>query len=202
MLPVVDDDPMTLKHDQILIVDIEATCWEPNATPPGEVNEIIEVGVCLLDTHTFTPSDKLSLLVKPERSTISAFCTQLTTITPELVAAEGMTFAEACQMLETRYESRGRLWASWGNYDRKLFQQQTTSMNVRYPFSDSHVNIRKLYTKNEKQRHLPGMIQALQMLEIPPEGTHHRGHDDAWNIAKIMGLLLQKHGVSILSKYW
>ena len=36
------------KLDRIVVVDVEATCWE-GAPPADEVSEIIEVGVCLLD---------------------------------------------------------------------------------------------------------------------------------------------------------
>ena len=34
-----------------------------------------------------------------------------------------------------------------------------------------------------------GMHQALNYLKIPLVGTHHRGKDDAYNIAKIMHCL-------------
>jgi inhibitor of KinA sporulation pathway (predicted exonuclease) len=193
---------MTIKHDQILVVDIEATCWENNAVPPGETNEIIEIGACLLDTHTFEPSQRISIFVKPEHSTISPFCTQLTTITPAMIAEHGIDFASACAKLETLYESRGRLWSSWGNYDRRIFEIQCKASGVRYPFSDYHVNVRKLFARYEQAKHLPGMAKALELLQLPLEGTHHRGDDDAWNIAKIFGVLLQKHGVTILKKFW
>jgi inhibitor of KinA sporulation pathway (predicted exonuclease) len=36
------------------------------------------------------------------------------------------------------------------------------------------------------------MAQALEMLGLPLEGTHHRGDDDAWNIAGILANLLAK----------
>ena len=35
------------------------------------------------------------------------------------------------------------------------------------------------------------MAESLKALSLPLEGTHHRGHDDAWNIARILGLLLK-----------
>lgn len=193
---------MTIKHDQILVVDIEATCWENHANPPDVPNEIIEVGVCLLDTHTFEPLERCSILVLPEHSTISPFCTALTTITPELVAAEGIPFAEACHLLETQYESRNRLWSSWGNYDKRLFHEQCKVMDVRYPFSDHHVNIKKIFTKYEKEKYLMGMALALEKLGLPLEGTAHRGVDDAWNTARLFGSVLAKHSVSVLKKYW
>jgi inhibitor of KinA sporulation pathway (predicted exonuclease) len=193
---------MTIKHDRILVVDIEATCWENNATPPGEINEIIEIGVCLLDTHTFEPSDVRSIFVIPEHSTISPFCTQLTTITQAMIDAEGISFSEACRLLETEYESRNRLWSSWGNYDKRIFHEQCKTMEVGYPFSDHHVNIKKIFTKLEKEKSLLGMPQALEKLGLTLEGTHHRGADDAWNIARIFGALLAKHGIVPLKKYW
>lgn len=34
------------------------------------------------------------------------------------------------------------------------------------------------------------MSEALQILNIPLEGTHHRGVDDAKNIAKILRTLI------------
>ena len=37
-----------------------------------------------------------------------------------------------------------------------------------------------------------GMAQALEMLGFPLLGTHHRGDDDAWNIAAILAELLKK----------
>ena len=77
--------------NKIIIIDLEATCWE-GIPPQGEVSEIIEIGICLLDTLTGEISDNRGILVKPTHSKISPFCTQLTTITPELVAREGVSY--------------------------------------------------------------------------------------------------------------
>ena len=88
--------------NKIIIIDLEATCWE-GIPPKGEVNEIIEIGICQLDTLTGEISDNRGILVKPTHSKISPFCTQLTTLTPELVAREGVSFEEA---LLTRSEER------------------------------------------------------------------------------------------------
>ncbi len=38
---------------------------------------------------------------------------------------------------------------------------------------------------------------ALEILKLPLEGTHHRGGDDAWNIAAILSrLVLQRRNVN------
>lgn len=35
--------------DNIIIIDLEATCWE-GKPPQGQESEIIEIGICVLDT--------------------------------------------------------------------------------------------------------------------------------------------------------
>jgi len=174
--------------DQVLVIDIEATCWE-GAIPEGQESEIIEVGICTLEVASGRRLEKRSILVKPTRSQVSPFCTQLTTLTQEQVA-QGISFAEACALLQTDYRAKDRVWASYGDYDRHLFEHQCQSQQIAYPFSLRHLNIKTLVAL---QRALPrevGMAVALRLLELPLEGTHHRGDDDAWNIAQILSVLL------------
>jgi inhibitor of KinA sporulation pathway (predicted exonuclease) len=193
-----------LIHDQIVVVDLEATCWDKSSggVPDGQRSEIIEIGVALVDAVTFEPSQPMSFLVKPTMSKVGTFCTELTTITQKLVDTVGLAFADAGERLESRYNTPHRLWGSWGNYDIRLFKEQCELMGVRYPFSDYHFNIKKFFTERDNKKKSMGMAAALVKLEIPLEGTHHRGGDDAWNIAKILQILLQRHGTGFLKKYW
>lgn len=186
-----------LLTDKLIVVDIEATCWK-GTPPPGEVNEIIEVGVCLLDLATLERSEKQSYLVQPTRSTISPFCTQLTSITPEMVA-DGLSFAAVCDLLRTVYQSPLRLWGSWGDYDRKMFETQCPSFGVSYPFSTQHVNLKVLFTEQLRLKKSVGMARAIKMTGFPLEGTHHRGGDDAWNIAQLTAYVLGKHPEALAS---
>ena len=66
---------------KIIVIDLEATCWE-GKPPPGEISEIIEIGICVLDQATGAIDKNRGILIKPVHSAISPFCTQLTTITP------------------------------------------------------------------------------------------------------------------------
>lgn len=50
--------------DKILVVDVEAKCWD-GSTPDGMENDIIEIGVCLLDVHTGELSANRGILVTP-----------------------------------------------------------------------------------------------------------------------------------------
>ncbi len=175
--------------DKIIIADIEATCWNGNA-PEGMVSDVIEIGICLLDVKTGEISDQRGILIQPERSTISEFCTELTTITPELIEAEGISYKEACKIVRNEYQAQSRAWASYGAYDLKHIQRQCTELGIGYPFGPSHINVKTLFALKRKMGHETGMAGALETLKISLEGTHHRGVDDANNIAKIMRWIL------------
>jgi inhibitor of KinA sporulation pathway (predicted exonuclease) len=178
------------------VVDVEATCWQ-GEPPPGEVHEIIEIGICVLDTENWQRLGKHSIIVRPARSRVSAFCTSLTSLTEEEVS-QGVTFAEACEQLKADFDSGSRPWASWGDYDRHQFERQCARDGVAYPFSDSHANVRVRFTKALGLARRPGMDAALKMAGLPLEGVHHRGGDDAWNIAAL-AIELARRGQPVTS---
>lgn len=180
---------MAKKLDKIVIIDIEATCWE-GKIPEGMIHDIIEIGICLLDVNTGEISDNRGIIIKPERSVVSSFCTELTTITQEMVDSEGISFKEACSILKKEYLTQSRAWASFGAYDQRQFQKQCLSMDIAYPLGPSHINVKTLFALKRKLVHEQGMAGALALLDIPLEGTHHRGVDDAKNIAKILYWIL------------
>ncbi|MEP0855392.1 3'-5' exonuclease [Trichocoleus sp. DQ-U1] len=182
---------MAKKLDQILVVDIESTCWQGNP-PAGQENEIIEIGICPIDIATGERLEKESILVKPERSQVSQFCTNLTTLTQAQVNL-GISFESACSILKKKYLSKDRVWASYGDYDRRQFEKQCQSRHISYPFGTRHINIKTLFGIIHAMPNEIGMDMALELLNLPLEGTHHRGGDDAWNIAGILSkLILQK----------
>ncbi len=189
-------------RDQVLVVDIEATCWRKNQVPPGEQNEIIEIGWCVVKLEPLSLDERHTLLIKPQRSRISPFCTRLTSISPEM-AAQGMLFNEACTVLRRDHRTQNMLWVSWGNYDLKLFQWQCQQFHVIYPFGDQHINLRKRYARlnpaaNGKVRQV-GLLRALAAQGLTFEGRKHRGVDDAWNTARLLQALIAKHGREILT---
>lgn len=177
----------------ILVVDVESTCWAPPGTPPaGELNEIIEIGVAVVDVGGLRIHQYDDLLVKPVRSQVSAFCTELTTLTQAQVAG-GIAFAEACRILKKRYAAQECTWASWGDYDCSLFERQCKVQAVAYPFGKSHLNVKNLYSLVHNLPQELGMAQALAHAGLKLEGTHHRAHHDAKNVARLLIGLLQKY---------
>ncbi len=188
---------MAKKLDQIIVVDIESTCWK-DAPPAGEESEIIEIGICPIDISSGQRLEKESILVKPEHSKVSEFCTKLTTLTQAQVN-QGITFQQACSILKKKYLSKERVWASYGDYDRRQFERQCQSFKISYPFGTKHLNVKSLFAIIHALPQEVGMEQALELLNLPLEGTHHRGGDDAWNIAAILSeLLLQARARELL----
>lgn len=171
--------------DRILVIDLEATCWE-GRQPKDQVSEIIEIGICVLDTQDGSISKNKGILIKPEKSSVSPFCTQLTTITQDMLDTEGISFSEACKLLRTEYDAYNYTWASYGAYDINIMKNQCMARNMDYPLSQDHINVKILFSKVKNLNGKVGMAGALGILGIPLEGTHHRGVDDARNIAKIL----------------
>ena len=181
---------MAQRLDQVVVVDVESTCWE-GEPPPGQEAEIIEIGVCTLDVASARRLERESILVRPSTSTVSPFCTALTTLTQGQVDT-AIPFADACALLRERYLTPKRAWASYGDYDRRQFERQCASRGVAYPFGSGHLNVKTLFALVHALPREIGMAEALKTLDAPLEGTHHRGGDDAWNIALILSSLLRR----------
>lgn len=172
-------------RDMVLVIDLEATCWEGNA-PEGMVSEIIEIGISAVDYVTKEIRLRDTIIVKPERSTISPFCTKLTTITQEFVDEHGIPFAEACKILEDKFKSKERVWMSWGEYDKNQIQKDCDLNKVGNPFGRIHINAKPLFSFAYGIDKDLGVGGALEQLGLEFEGTAHRGEDDAHNIARII----------------
>ena len=174
--------------DRILVIDVESTCWDV-PPPRGQISEIIEVGLCVVDVEKLVRIEKRCILVRPVRSQISEFCTQLTTLKDDDFLTAG-TLADAVGILKREYRSLDRLWASWGDYDRNQLQRCCQDQAVAYPFGGRHLNAKTLLGVAHGLPKEPGLDAACAHLGLPLEGTHHRGVDDAWNIAGILCRLL------------
>lgn len=172
-------------RDVALVIDFEATCWM-GPPPSGMHNEIIEIGIAGVDYKTKEIVFKESILIKPKCSEISSFCTKLTTIDQKLIDEEGVEFEEACNILRTKFKSRDRIWLSWGEYDKNQIQKDCELRGVENPFGRVHFNLKPLFSFAFGITKDLSVSGALEQLNIPFEGTAHRGVDDAFNTAKIL----------------
>lgn len=167
-----------------LVVDLEATCDEDHAIP-REQTEIIEIGAVLVDGRTLQPLRELSVLVRPRLHPITPFCTQLTSITREMVANAPL-FPEAIAACARWLGSDKPLLCSWGGYDRDQLRRDASRSGVRLPFGDRHLNLKARFADAMELDREVGVGAALSKVGLRFEGRAHRGIDDARNIARLL----------------
>ena len=175
--------------NEIIIVDLEATCDDRTKKPslvPKEQMETIEIGAVLVDTRTLAKVDELGLFVRPVRHPVlTDFCKELTTITQADVDG-ALLFPEAAAQVERFLAGRRVLFGSWGDYDRNQLAQDAAYHRVQLPFAKHHVNLKKRFSEQLGEPKRFGMDGALARVGLTLEGTHHRGIDDARNIARLL----------------
>jgi len=170
-----------------VVIDLEATCDRRGF--PRDSMEIIEIGAVLVDGASLAPVSEFQTFVRSVvRPRLTAFCTELTSIQQADVDAVPR-FPEALAAL-TAWMPQPHVFASWGAYDRNQFAQDARRHTVALPFGE-HLNVKAAFARATGNRPM-GMKRALRVAGLPLDGTHHRGIDDARNIAKLLPFALGK----------
>jgi 3'-5' exoribonuclease 1 len=181
---------MEKKMKKMLIVDVESTCFERGHEPSGFFSEIIEIGAVIFNPDTRSIEAEIQIMVKPILFPIlSDFCKTLTTIEQHEVA-NALNFNEACKQLQAFRTPHDAVFCSWGDYDKNQFKRVCDRFKVVYPFTPQHFNLKEEHGNFYSKKPM-GMAGALRLHQIPLDGTHHRGLDDAKNIAKIASYLVK-----------
>ncbi len=172
--------------EKYLVIDFEATCFDKDIVPREEM-EIIEIGAVMVEADGFGVLDEFQSFVQPVRHPrLTPFCTKLTTIRQSDVDA-APKFEEFVANFSTwldRFEHY--TFGSWGDYDRKQLQQDCDFHQVLTPIAAPHVNLKRLFTERFHLRKRPGLGEAIKLADLQFAGTHHRGIDDARNIARLL----------------
>jgi inhibitor of KinA sporulation pathway (predicted exonuclease) len=167
--------------EQMVIIDLKATCGEPM---PVWHDEIIQVGVCLLNLQSLEITKPCQILVKPERAPITGFCTALTGITSGLVAREGITLAEAMRILEKEYRLNERTWGSWGVYKLETLEKDCEAKRITFPGRiQDHINLKRLLAVELGLLWEDELEDALARFRLSFTDLHPQGID-AVNIAQ------------------
>lgn len=174
-----------------IIFDLEATCWSGKSG--GKKSEIIEIGALKLNSAGETLSEFGTFVFPVQHPQLSAFCTELTSITqadvdgaphfPEALAA----FQEWIGVGREAY-----YLCSWGFYDRNQLQQDCAFHQLETAWLQRHISLKHQHRSLRGLTRAMGMAGALRLEGFTLDGTHHRGLDDARNIAKIFKARLGK----------
>lgn len=103
-----------------------------------------------------------------------------------------MLFHDACAFIQVEYETHHYPWGSWET------MTGTCSSSSVPAFSEQHYNFKKLFAEHYALGRQVGMAQGLQIAGLALQGIHHRGGDDARNIARLLRHLLEKFGQNVL----
>lgn len=168
-----------------VVIDLEATCCDDGSIRRRDT-EIIEIGAVLVDATTLEPVDEFQRFVKPKiHPKLTAFCTELTKITQGHVDG-GVSLAEAIEGLAPWFSRGDALFCSWGDYDNTQFEIEARRNKLTLPFGGRHLNLKRAFSERRNTNERFGMASALHAVGLPLVGTHHRGLDDAKNIARLL----------------
>ena len=176
--------------DHLLVIDFEATCSDQGSVPRDEM-EIIEWGAVMVDAHSLAVVGEFESFIRPVRHPrLTPFCTQLTSITQADVDA-APAFAEVLARLRPWLQQHPRhVFCSWGDYDRKQLQQDCDFHRLPNPIDAPHLNVKRGFSERQGLKKNLGLGEAVTRAGLRFEGTHHRGIDDARNIARLLPWVL------------
>lgn len=182
---------MINKRDRIIVCDVEMTCYPDDKFPEGEKREIIQIGYAFLNPITLQISQPMDIIVRPQRSRISDYCTELTGLDWNTVR-RGIPYQDAVKFFMKNAATRSSVWSAWGK-DDECFIQMSQEFNAIYPFSDHYINIQELFWIMRNTPTIrPSLKRAAEELGLVFEGRWHNAKDDAYNTACILRELIKR----------
>ncbi|MFC4305505.1 exonuclease domain-containing protein [Cohnella boryungensis] len=170
----------------IIVYDLEMTVRRKK----GQIAEIIEIGAAKVGLADGEPQilETFQAFVKP------VIVPQLTVDTTEFTGIKQEDVNEAGalpEVVRSFIEWIGPeeyFLCAWGPDDQRQLVQECRQQQISTDWIINHNNLQKMLSKVYKlEKHQQmGLKPALEMLEIPFNGTHHRAMDDAINTARIL----------------
>lgn len=179
---------MDKKYKNFVVVDFEATCTEDNFdTEFRAKQEIIEFGICVVDSVNLEIINKQSVFVKPVfNPKLTSFCTNLTGITQNQVD-NGLPFVVALERFkETLTDYNIDTFCSWGDFDWKLLAKNCVLHKQINPLDKIYITNVKQFAGAWYEDRPCGVQQRLQKQNLKFIGSPHSGIDDAINITRIL----------------
>lgn len=172
-----------VRDDKVLFIDVEMTCWD-GPPPLGESPEIIEIGVAEVDVASLCATRSQSFLVRPVRSTISAYCEQLTNITTFDLKSRGRHLRELVGTLRKQFGTASKAWMAWGA-DRRAIDNDCTAVGVESPFSNSFHDVGFQFSTMLGAGRAIGLSEAMEIVGVERRGRVHSGMHDAEALADL-----------------
>lgn len=179
-------------HRYLAVVDFEATCTDRNDFPVEEM-EIIEFGIVVLDLmNNLKVVDEYASFVKPVlHPELTPFCTALTSIRQADVDAAPSFQKVSHEVAELLSQYHEWSWASWGNSDRNLIEQDARRAKIEPCLPPGlHTNFKAFFSSIHNLGKQMGLKKAVELCGLQWTGTHHRAISDARNLAALSSYVL------------
>lgn len=168
-----------------IIYDLEMTVCRKKT----QISEIIELGAAKVAERDGKAEiiDTFQSFVQPLKSpVISKGTTDFTGITQDNISKADRFNLVLTRFLEWIGDTDYYL-CSWGPDDKLQFVRECRSHQLGMDWIRNHNNLQRLLTsiRQQEKHQQMGLKAALEWLEIPFSGDHHRALDDAINTAKI-----------------
>jgi len=161
----------------MIVVDIEATCWEdedPRRSLQRSISEVIEIGAVKIG-RDFKRVSEFSKFIRPLKNPmLSDYCKNLTTITQEQVDSADCFDTVWKEFLD--WCGDDCVMASWGQYDINQLSRQSADCKLQCNFA--HINMKDKFGGR-------GLGVTARSLGIDFSGPQHRALVDARAVADI-----------------
>ncbi|KAI9353542.1 Eri3 protein-like protein [Obelidium mucronatum] len=191
-------NPTKQPFDYYCVFDVEATCEENRK---DWKNEVIEFPVVVIDSKTLQVVAEFQSYVRPVLNpTLTAFCTNLTGITQDVVDASP-TFPQVLKnfesfMADNNLSHNNMRFVTDGPWDIRDFVRKQCNLSGIRPlpvYFKDYIDLRRLFKDIKRdttvKANLNGMLSALGMEFV---GRPHSGIDDTRNIARIALRLMEE----------
>ena len=177
-----------------IVYDLEMTVRRKR----GQVAEIIEIGAVKVEADAAGGppliASTFQSFVKPVMvPQLSADTTEFTGIAQQDVSAAD-PLPDVLRAFVEWIGPQEYFLCAWGPDDLRQLVQECRQQGISTDWIVNHNNLQKMLSKTfklEKHQQM-GLKNALEMLELPFSGSHHRALDDALNTARIMVKLFDK----------
>jgi inhibitor of KinA sporulation pathway (predicted exonuclease) len=171
-------------YTKIVCFDLEMCCWD-DPEQARDVGEIISIGLVEMCLATGKQLRTAEYIVKPEKDTVSSFCTKLTGITQAQVDKQGKPLEKVLERIKAKFGGAHKVYVAWGN-DAFVLDEECAEKGFFSPITNS-INAALLFMV--KHRHNGGRIgmkKAMTQYGLDFEGRQHNALVDAKNLAKLI----------------
>lgn len=178
---------------KFLLLDLEVNSPGDEEWTNPERDDIIQIGAVLLDSN-LNEIDSLCVYIRTRNKPLSNHIIELTGITENDLATQGVSFPEAYQALTQLYDDK-TIIASYGMYDSRHLTASIEHYNLPFPspiWAEDYINVKSPIASLLKPERR-SLQYAVELLWIESSGRSHDALVDARDTAAVLRKLFTSY---------